>query len=258
MVTAVATPEVEAVQEPEQAQEPAGELIPVTPPGPVVNEQLSEGERERRDALMAEARKYEAATGKFWGILTTIAQEKLYRDYGTLEDFFAAQFPKISRRRAWQMIASERSVRAIQSLKPKTTPPQSERQTRPLDKLADEKDQADAWEEATEAAGGVPSGAQVEAAVAKKVAAGAKTKNRGAGSRGKTFGSTAGVFKQKQNVIEYGFSAPDALRLQVPELKVFQVETLFNLTKGVPPDVLVALINQWADAGLITLEGSGD
>jgi hypothetical protein len=222
-----------------------------------VLEPLTPEEQERRKHLLVEAKKYEKATDKFFDILVTIHNEKLYRDYGTMAMFTEAYFPNLSKRHVYNLIAHE-EVKQI-AAKAGIDAPKSEKSTRPLSALAEESDKAEALQAAqvrAKAANVPVTEKLVKEEVDKKLSGGAKrhAKSRGGGGGGKREKDTGKPkARQSTRLLEYGFSAPDGIKFLCPEVGKYQVITLIDLLKGVPPNVIKATIRELGALGILNL-----
>ena len=132
--------------------------------------------------------------------LAEVRDDKLYREYGTFEEYCRDRWG-ISRPRAYQFIEAAETVGFLSTMV--DTPPTSERQARPLTRLSPDA-QAAAWQEAVETA---PNGKVTAAHVAEVV----ERRNGAGGSMAVHYSSKTDEWETPQELFdlldaEFGFT----------------------------------------------------
>lgn len=106
----------------------------------------------------------ESAT-HIWEALVEIHEKHLWREYKSFRAFVVAELP-FEKSRAHQLIQAAQIREKLSTMVDNPAVlPANERQIRPLAKLSDPEEQAAAWQDAVDRAGGEPSGAQVQEVV---------------------------------------------------------------------------------------------
>lgn len=164
---------------------------------------------ERTSLLNLEARIGQGFTGAFEA-LREIRDRKLYREFGTWENYCRKRWKK-SARRMRHLLAAMRVVAFLrQNARGKAEQivplPTNESQVRPLVSLPDEQ-AADAWKTATALYGGNPTGADVARVVQREADLGAADRGETDSIRRQVYGSRVALVIQR---MEQGKLTPEA------------------------------------------------